>query len=151
MKYYNLFIFSLIIFSSCVRNKSINTEVEKIRIDTVRDYKVITKFKPIHDTLTIENACDSSGILTRFYTSLTIPSGRLIIRSQNGSIKATIDLDSVANVYDSKYKAKYKNEVKFIEKIVIKKVVPVWAIITILLQSFIIILYFYFRFINPFR
>jgi len=151
MKYFNLFIFSLIIFSSCVRNKSINTEVEKIRVDTVRDYKVITKFKPIHDTLTIENACDSSGILTRFYSSLTIPSGRLIIRSQNGSIKATIDLDSVENVYDSKYKAKYKNEVKFVEKIVVKKVVPIWAIVTILLQSFIIILYFYFKFINPFK
>jgi len=151
MKYLNLLIFSSIIFASCVRTKSINTEIEKIRVDTVRDYKVITKFKPIHDTLTIENACDSSGILTRFYSSLTIPSGRLIIRSQNGSIKATIDLDSVANVYDSKYKAKYKDEIKFYEKIVVKKVVPVWAIVTILIQSFIIILYFYFRFINPFR
>ena len=151
MKAFNIFIFALILFTSCVRNKSINTEVEKIRIDTVRDYKVITKFKPIHDTLTIENVCDSSGILTRFYASLTIPSGRVKIRSEKGSIKATIDLDSVANVYDSKYKAKYKNENKFFEKIVVKKVVPVWAIVTILLQSFIIILYFYFRFINPFR
>jgi len=151
MKYLNLLIFFSIIFASCVRTKSINTELEKIRVDTVRDYKVITKFKPIHDTLTIENVCDSSGILTPFYSSLTIPSGRLTIRSQNGSIKATIDLDSVANVYDSKYKAKYKNEVKFVEKKVVKNVVPVWAIVTILLQSFIIILYFYFRFINPFR
>jgi len=150
MKSFNIFIFALILFTSCKSTK-ITSTVEKIRIDTVRDYKVITKFKPIHDTLTIENACDSSGILTRFYSSLTIPSGRLIIRSENGSIKATIDLDSVANVYDSKYKAKYKNEVKFVEKIVVKKVVPVWAIVTILLQSFIIILYFYFRFINPFR
>jgi hypothetical protein len=111
----------------------------------------VVKYKPIHDTLTIENVCDSAGILTRFYSSLTIPSGRLIITSENGSIKATIDLDSVANVYDSKYKAKYKDEVKFYEKIVVKNVVPVWAIVTILIQSFIIILYFYFRFINPFR
>jgi hypothetical protein len=150
MKYFNLFIFSLIIFSSCKSTK-ITSTVEKIRVDTVRDYKVITKFKPIHDTLTIENACDSSGILTRFYSSLTIPSGRLIIKSQNGSIKATIDLDSVVNVYDSKYKAKYKDEIKFYEKKVIKNVVPVWAIVTILIQSFIIILYFYFKFINPFK
>jgi len=150
MRSFNLFIFALILFASCKSTKVTST-VEKIRIDTVRDYKVITKFKPIHDTLIIENACDSSGILTRFYSTLTIPSGRLTIRSQNGNIKATIDLDSVANVYDSKYKAKYKNEVKFVEKIVVKKVVPLWAIVTILIQSFIIILYFYFRFINPFR
>jgi len=150
MKPFNIFILALILFTSCKSTK-ITSTVEKIRVDTVRDYKVITKFKPIHDTLTIENVCDSSGILTRFYSSLTIPSGRLTIRSENGSIKATIDLDSVANVYDSKYKAKYKNEVKFVEKIVVKKVVPVWAIVTILIQSFIIILYFYFKFINPFK
>jgi hypothetical protein len=150
MKLFNLFIFALILFASCKSTKVTST-VEKIRIDTVREYKVITKFKPIHDTLTIENVCDSSGILTRFYSSLTIPSGRLTIRSQNGSIKATIDLDSVANVYDSKYKAKYKDEIKFYEKIIVKNVVPVWAIVTILIQSFIIILYFYFKFINPFK
>ena len=150
MKSFNLFIFALILFASCKSTK-ITSTVEKVRIDTVRDYKVITQFKPIHDTLTIENVCDSSGILTRFYSSLTIPSGRLTIRSYNGSIKATIDLDSVANVYDSKYKAKYKDEIKFFEKVVVKNVVPVWAIVTILIQSFIIILYFYFKFINPFK
>jgi hypothetical protein len=154
MKNINLLLSTIlfIIFLNSCRTKQLvtNTLITTLH-DTIRDYKVITRFKPIHDTLTIENACDSSGILTRFYSSLTIPSGRLIIRSENGSIKATIDLDSVANVYDSKYKAKYKNEIQFVEKIVVKKVVPVWAIVTILIQSFIIILYFYFRFINPFR
>jgi hypothetical protein len=140
----------LILFASCKSTK-ITSTAEKIRVDTIREIKIVVKFKPIHDTLTIEKVCDSSGILTRFYSSLTIPSGRLIIRSENGSIKATIDLDSVANVYDSKYKAKYKDEVKFYEKIIVKNVVPVWAIVTILIQSFIIILYFYFKFINPFK
>jgi len=154
MKNINLLLSTIlfIIFLNSCRTKQLvtNTLITTLH-DTIRDYKVITRFKPIHDTLTIENACDSSGILTRFYSSLTIPSGRLIIRSENGTIKATIDLDSVANVYDSKYKAKYKDEIKFYEKIVVKKVVPVWAIVTILIQSFIIILYFYFKFINPFK
>ena len=151
MKSFNILIFALITFASCKSTKTVTKFEKNVTHDTIRDYKVITQFKPIHDTLTIENVCDSSGILTRFYSSLTIPSGRLIIRSENGNIKATIDVDSVANVYDSKYKAKYKDEVKFYEKVVVKNVVPVWAIITILIQSFIIILYFYFRFINPFK
>jgi hypothetical protein len=125
--------------------------VEKIRVDTVHNIRTVEKFKAIHDTLTIENPCDSLGFLTRFYSKIAIPQGKVIIRSDNGNIKATIDLDSVANVYDSKYKSKYNSEVKFFEKIVVKQVVPTWAIVTIFLESLIIIGYIYFRFINPFK
>ena len=144
------FLFILCTLISC-RTSKVEYQKTIIKVDTFRTEKIVHIYDSVKDTLIVENPCDSSGILTRFYSKITIPQGRIIIRSYKGSIKATIDLDSVANVYDSKYKAKYKNEVKFVEKIVVKKVVPVWAIVTILLQSFIIILYFYFRFINPFR
>lgn len=150
MRNINLIIFALIIFASCKSSQSTSV-VEKIRVDTIREVKTIERFKAIHDTLTIENPCDSLGFLTRFYSKITIPQGKVIIRSEKGSIKATIDLDSVANVYDSKYKSKYNSEVKFFEKIVVKEVVPSWAIITILFESIIIIGYLYFRFINPFK
>ena len=150
MKYLNLIIFSLIIFASCKSTKT-TSAIEKIRVDTVLNIRTVEKFKAIRDTLTIENPCDSAGILTRFYSKITIPQGKVIIRSENGNIKATIDLDSVANVYDSKYKSKYNSEVKFFEKIVVKEVVPLWAIVTIFLESLIIIGYLYFRFINPFK
>jgi len=150
MRSINLIIFALIIFASCKSTQSTSV-VEKIRVDTVHNIRTVEKFKAIHDTLTIENPCDSLGFLTRFYSKITIPQGKVIIRSENGNIKATIDLDSVANVYDSKYKSKYSSEVKFFEKIVIKNVVPTWAIVTIFLESLIIIGYLYFRFINPFK
>ena len=149
MRNINLLIFALIIFASCKSTQSTSV-VEKIRVDTIREVKTIEKFKAIHDTLTIDNPCDSLGFLTRFYSKITIPQGKVIIRSERGKIKATIDLDSVANVYDSKYKSKYNSEVKFFEKIIIKEVVPTWAIITILFESLIIIGYLYFRFIKPF-
>ena len=148
MRNINLLIFALIIFASC-KSTQTTSVVEKIRVDTIREVKTIEKFRAIHDTLTIDNPCDSLGFLTRFYSKLTIPQGKVIIRSERGKIKATIDLDSVANVYDSKYKSKYNSEVKFFEKIVVKEVVPTWAIITILFESLIIIGYFYFRF-KPF-
>ena len=150
MRSIKLLIFALIIFASCKSTQSTSV-VEKIRVDTVHNIRTVEKFKAIHDTLTIENPCDSLGFLTRFYSKITIPQGKVIIRSENGNIKATIDLDSVANVYDSKYKSKYNSEVKFFEKIVIKNVVPTWAIVTIFLESLIIIGYLYFRFINPFK
>jgi len=150
MRSIKLLIFALIIFASCKSTQSTSV-VEKIRVDTVHNIRTVEKFKAIHDTLTIENPCDSLGFLTRFYSKITIPQGKVIIRSENGNIKATINLDSVANVYDSKYKSKYSSEVKFFEKIVIKNVVPTWAIVTIFLESLIIIGYIYFRFINPFK
>jgi hypothetical protein len=148
MRNINLLIFALIIFASC-KSTQTTSVVEKIRVDTIREVKTIEKFKAIHDTLTIDNPCDSLGFLTRFYSKITIPQGKVIIRSERGKIKATIDLDSVANVYDSKYKAKYNSEVKFFEKIIVKEVVPTWAIITIIFESLIIIGYLYFRF-KPF-
>jgi len=150
MRSIKLLIFALIIFASC-KSTQTTSVVEKIRVDTVHNIRTVEKFKAIHDTLIIENPCDSLGFLTRFYSKITIPQGKVIIRSENGNIKATINLDSVANVYDSKYKSKYSSEVKFFEKIVVKQVVPTWAIVTIFLESLIIIGYLYFRFINPFK
>ena len=140
-----LFILSCII--SCKPSK-VNTIVsEKIRIDTIRDYKVITKYNAIHDTLTIENPCDSLGILTTFYSKITLPQGKVIIRSYKGSIKATVDIDSIASVYEKKYRNKETSNVTNSSKIVTRNIIPSWAIITILIQGLIIGAYLYFKYI----
>jgi hypothetical protein len=141
----------LIILASCKPTKTITTITEKVRVDTIRDIRRVEKFKAVHDTLTIANPCDSNGILTTFYSKVRLPQGQVIIRSYKGNIKATIDLDSISNVYDLKYKSKYNQEVKLFEKEVVRNVVPTWAIVTIFFESLIIIGYLYFRFINPFR
>jgi hypothetical protein len=140
-----LFILSCII--SCKPSKVTTIVSEKIRIDTIRDYKVITKYNAIHDTLTIDNPCDSAGILTTFYSKITLPQGKVIIRSYKGSIKATIDIDSIASVYEKKYRNKETNLSQNSTKIVTRNIIPSWAIITILIESLIIIGYLYFRFL----
>ena len=150
MKNTILLIFALIIFANCKSTKSTSI-VEKLRVDTIRDIRTVEKFKAVHDTLTITNPCDSNGILTTFYSKVRLPQGQVIIRSYKGNIKATIDLDSISNVYDLKYKSKYNQEVKLFEKEVVRNVVPTWAIVTIFFESLIIIGYLYFRFINPFK
>ena len=86
-------------FISCRPQKSIIIEKEKIRIDTIRDYKVITRFNAVYDTLIIENPCDSTGILNTFYSKITVPQGKIIIRSYKGNIQATVNIDSIENVY----------------------------------------------------
>ena len=140
-----LFILSCII--SCKPSKVTTIVSEKIRIDTIRDYKVITKYNAIHDTLTIDNPCDSSGILTQFYSKITLPQGKVIIRSYKGKIQATINIDSIASVYENKYRNKETSNVTNLSKIVTKNVIPTWAIITILIESLIIGGYLYFKYL----
>lgn len=150
MRSIKLLIFALIIFASCKSTQSTSL-VEKLRVDTIREVTTIEKFRAIHDTLLIENPCDSLGILTRFYSRITIPMGSVTITSQRGKIKAVVDVDSVINMSTSKYQSKNDSEIKFYEKIIVKDVVPTWAIVTIFLESLIIIGCLYFRFINPFK
>ncbi len=145
-----LLMFALFIFASC-KTKQVATTKEYIAVhDTFRDLRIIERIRPIHDTLLIENPCDSLGLKDFNYKS-NLPYGKIEIRSLKGKIRATINMDSISNVYDSKYKSKYDSEVKFFEKIVTRNVVPTWAIVTIFLESLIIVGYFYFRFINPFK
>jgi hypothetical protein len=119
--------------------------------DTIRDVRIVERYKQVTDTLVIDNPCDSSGILSNFYSKLVIPQGKVIIRSLNGKIQATVNIDSIQSVYESKYKSLVNKNVEK-EKIFIRtNVVPSWAIITIFIESLIILLYFYFKFINPFK
>jgi len=119
--------------------------------DTIRDIRTVERYKAVTDTLVIDNPCDSSGILSNFYSKLVIPQGKVIIRSLNGKIQATVNIDSIQSVYESKYKSLVSKSVQN-EKIFIRtNVVPSWAIITIFFESIIILLYFYFKFINPFK
>ena len=142
-----LLLFSILIVSSCKPSKVTTIVSEKIRIDTIRDYKVITKYNAIHDTLTIENPCDSLGILTTFYSKITLPQGKVIIRSYKGKIQATINIDSIASVYEKKYRYKETSNVTNSSNIVTKTVIPSWAIITILIESLIIVGYLYFKYL----
>ena len=120
---------------------------EKIRIDTIRDYKVITKYNAIHDTLTIENPCDSAGILTTFYSRIILPQGKIIIRSYKGKIQATVNIDSIRSVYEKKYRYKETSDVKVSEKIVIKTEYPTWLVTAFVFETLLILGYLYFKFI----
>jgi hypothetical protein len=146
MKNNILIIFALIIVASCKPAKVV-TISEKIRIDTIRDYKVITKYNAIHDTLTIDNPCDSAGILTTFYSKITIPQGKIIIRSYKGKIQATVNIDSIRSVYEKKYRYKETSDVKLFEKIIIKTEYPAWLIVAFISETLLILGYLYFKFI----
>ena len=141
-----LFLF-VILVSSCKPTKSVNIITEKIRIDTISDYKVITRFNAVHDTLTIENPCDSMGILKNFYSKTILPQGRIIIRSYKGNIQATINIDSIENVYRNMYASSLVTDKLISNKEKITNIIPTWCILTIIFQGLIIFGYIYLRFI----
>ena len=122
------YILVIIFFTSCKPLQNVTTIKEVIRIDTIRDYKVITKYDAVHDTTIIENPCDSLGILTTFYSKIRIPQGQVIIRSVRGNIQATVNIDSIAQVYDSKYKSIVRKSAENKETIIRINTIPKWAI-----------------------
>ena len=132
-------------FISCKPQKSVIIEKERIRVDTIRDYKVITKFNAVYDTLIIENPCDSTGILNTFYSKITVPQGKIIIRSYKGNIQATVNIDSIENVYKNMYVSSLKSDNSLTNKIKITNIIPTWCILTIIFQGLIIFGYLYLR------
>jgi hypothetical protein len=141
-------IFLLLIFAiiSCKTSK-VENQKTIIKIDTFRTEKIIRIYDSVKDTLIIENPCDSAGILTRFYSKITIPQGRIIIRSYKGSIKATIDIDSIKNIYEKQYQSRLKDNQHITFERIVREVIPTWAIITMLIQGLLISVWIYFKFI----
>jgi hypothetical protein len=140
------FLFILFTIISC-RTSKVETQKSIIKIDTFRTEKIVHIFNSVKDTLIIENPCDSSGILTRFYSKITIPQGRIIIRSYKGSIKATIDIDSIKNVYEKQYQSKLKENEHITFERIVREVIPTWAILTMIIQGVLICVWVYFKFI----
>lgn len=142
-----LILFIILITASCKPSKVVTVVSEKIRIDTIRDYKVITKYNAVHDTLTIDNPCDSLGILTTFYSKITLPQGKIIIRSYKGKIQATVNIDSIRSVYEKKYRYKETSDVTNSKNIVTKITYPSWLVTAFVFESLIILGFLYFKYI----
>jgi len=139
-------LFILFAIISCKTNK-VETQKTIIKVDTFRTEKIVHIYDTIKDTLIVENPCDSSGILTRFYSKITIPQGRIIIRSYNGKIEATINIDSLKSIYESKYRNKETNLSQYATKIVTRNIIPTWCFLTIIFQGLLIFGYIYIKFI----
>jgi hypothetical protein len=137
----------IIFLGSCKPSKVVTVVSEKIRIDTIINEKTIVKFNAIHDTLTIDNPCDSAGILTTFYSKITLPQGKIIIRSYRGKIQATVNIDSIRSVYEKKYRYMETSDVTNSSKIVTKVTYPSWLVTAFILESLLIIGFLYFKYI----
>ncbi len=133
-------------FISCKPTKTITEYKETLRIDTIQSVKIVEKFRAIHDTMTIVNPCDSSGVLSNFYSKLILPQGKVVIRSVGGDIQAQIDLDSMRTEIENNYKSSLGRIIEYRDKEVIKYRVPTWVVWLLLIEFVALVVYLYLKF-----
>lgn len=129
-----------VMFGSCAAKKSTIQVKEVVKTDTL----VITKDriiqKAIHDTLVIDNPCDSLGILKPFKQRLATAQGNVTIQTKGNAIEAVINLDSIQSVWEKKYKstAMATTENKSVE--IVRYKVPTWAIIYMVVVTLLLLM-----------
>jgi len=128
MKYFSLIF--LLLFLSCAAKKTTKQTKEIVKNDTI----IITKdryiFKAVRDSFLIESPCDTLGILKPFKQRLATAQGNITIEGKNNTITAKINLDSIVQIIEKKYKSTI---VKSTEKQAIEIVrykTPLWLIVT---------------------
>jgi hypothetical protein len=141
-----IILLACIAFISCKPSKSITEYKEVLRIDTIKSEKIVEKFRAVHDTLTIQNPCDSSGLLSTFYSRLILPNGSVTIKSDKGQIKATIDIDSMRQEIENNYRNSQVKWIEYRDKEVIKYRIPTWIIILLFAEAIMLFAYLYLKF-----
>jgi hypothetical protein len=141
-----LILLASVAFFSCKQSKSLTEYKETLRIDTIKSEKIVEKFRAVHDTLTISNPCDSSGILSSFYSRLILPNGSVTIKSDKGQIRATIDIDSMRQEIENNYRNSQVKWIEYRDKEVIKYRVPTWVVMLLFAEAVMLIAYLYLKF-----
>jgi hypothetical protein len=135
--------------SSCTRKSTTNINKETVRIDTFYRYREIVKTIPQKDSIVIFNPCDSTGIINKFYAQISIPNGKVKIESKDNHIIASVVAAETTSVVDSTKIKETNKSTSTVEKIIVKNVIPSWIIIVLFIETLIILLYLYFKFIFP--
>ena len=141
-----LVLLACVALSSCKHTKILTEYKEVVKTDTIKTEKIVEKFKAVHDTLTIQNPCDSSGILSTFYSRLVLPNGTVTIKSDKGKIKATIDIDSMRNEIANNYRNSQVKWIEYRDKEVIKYRVPTWVVMLLFAEAIMLVAYLYVKF-----
>lgn len=141
-----IILLACVAFFSCKPSKTITEYKEVVKIDTFKSEKVVERFRAIHDTLLIVNPCDSTGLLSDFYSKLVIPQGKIIIRSLGGNIQASVNIDSMRTEIENQYKSKLGRIIEYRDKEVIKYRVPTWVVILLFVEFLVLIAWLYIKF-----
>ena len=91
------------------------TPREIVRTETNYDTIVVNKIEkvqvPIHSTITIEEPCDSLGILKDFKQTIKTGKAKITVSNVNGTIDVQVDMDSIKEVWKSEQSKSQKETI----------------------------------------
>lgn len=121
----------LLLFASCTAKK-ITTQVKEV---VVNDTIILTKdriiTKAVNDTILIESPCDSLGGLKPFKQRLKTAQGQITIQSKNNVIEANINLDSIVQSIEKRYKSKTTDTIEKSDTLKVKYKTPIWLVLSL--------------------
>ena len=120
----------LLIVSSCNAKKSSIEYKERIVKDTIIVNKERLVTQQIIDTLLVEKPCDSLGNLKEFDKEIRTEKAKVKLKSVEGNIEVSINLDSIVDQKIIEFKSTYKNNTDTKEVEVIRYKYPLWLILT---------------------
>ena len=134
------YIFLLIFFfGSCVAKKSTIEYKERIVRDTVKIETVKTIIKPIKEFITIENPCDSLGILKEFDKEIKTELSSVRVFNNKGAIKAEINIDSIKQVLHKEFKINNKRIIETKEVVIVKYKYPLWLVLVSIISILMVV------------
>jgi len=86
--------------------KPTHTVVTQTVRDTINTTTIERIEVPVSHTVTVEQPCDSLGILKQFKQTFKTEHATVTVSNHNGNIVAKINLDSVKQVWSSQYEGK---------------------------------------------
>ena len=130
-----IFIILVLIISGCASKKTIVEYKDRLVIDTISIFKDRIISKQVIDTLVIESPCDTLGNLKDFEKTIKTEIVEIKLINNKGNIQATVNIDSVQQVWEKKFKNSFKRDTKIKEVEIIRNKIPFWIII-LLIASF---------------
>lgn len=133
MKKTAIIIIILISIASCTSKKKIVEYRDRVQKDTITLFKDRVISKPVKEIVTIEEPCDSTGILKDFSRTIKTEKARVVVSNNAGKLEVKVDIDSIVDSKVSEFKSSYKQDIQIKEKEVVKFRIPfwVWTIITL--------------------
>lgn len=127
----------LIVLTSC-KTKHITVTKTEYQKDTIYVEKIVKINVPQTQIIEIESPCDSLGALKPFKTVLKSDKVNVSIISKDGKLTATINLDSIKEVYQKKFQSSISNKVE-IREVEVVKPLPKWVWYSLALNAVLLI------------
>ncbi|GAG11588.1 unnamed protein product, partial [marine sediment metagenome] len=87
----------IVIFCTLGSCKAKRIEHTIYKTDTITKSEIIRIDKPQLNTITLENICDSLGVLNPIFYTHTSDNVKTTLKSEHNTLKLEVDVDSIVN------------------------------------------------------